>query len=391
MYKKELTMFICILIASIGYSATKSKAPAGRSRGEASAVFRTDRVLPKEILQGPNYWITDTVKVEEYKYIFTVKSKYGEFTANGREMLDLRLRELKSIEAARELAKDPRVVNGILKPLEDTGKGLNLLITQPLETLGRVPKGFGLMVNQYLDNSDRRAGSLERRKLAVELDCDPETTNPILKKLLDDMSLEHGGGSLLTRAAMCFVPGLSLLPTTAEMKETIANSPPSEINSQIDKELETAGVEKSIRSRFCKSAAFTTMQRLQLMDQFRALKGVPGRAALIAAAAHAYSEAEALSIIREGKMLADIRKEKPILTLDFVGLPLAVLNDGTHVFVCSYDYLTNTQELIEGVNAYRMSQPTVKAVLVISGDVSEAARRTLESAHIMIVEEITVN
>ena len=90
-------------------------------------------------------------------------------------------------------------------------------------------------------------------------------------------------------------------------------------------------------------------------------------------------------------MLADIRKEKPILTLVFVGLPLAVLNDGTHVFVCSYDYLTNTPELIEGVNAYRMSQPTVKAVLVISGDVSEAARRTLESAHIMIVEEITVN
>ena len=137
MYIRKLTVVISILTAGFCGCATTPKAPAGRSQGEMAPAFSASRVLPKEILQGPNYWITDTVKVEEYKYIFTVKSKFGEFTANGREMLDLRLRELKSIEAARELAKDPRVVNGILKPLEDTGKGLNLLITQPLETLGR--------------------------------------------------------------------------------------------------------------------------------------------------------------------------------------------------------------------------------------------------------------
>ena len=171
------------------------------------------------------------------------------------------------------------------------------------------------------------------------------------------------------------------------MKETIANSPPSEINSQIGKELEAADVEKSIRSRFCKSAAFTTMQRLQLMDEFRALKGVPGRAALLQAAVHAYSESEALSTIREGKMLTDIHKKKPILNLDFVGLPVAVLNDGTHAFVCSYDYLTNTQELIDGVAAYRMSKPTVETVLIMSGGVSAAASRTMESARIVIAKD----
>ena len=387
MHTRELTLFAVIVMTCVCHSSAKLKAPAGRSDGEVSAVFRADRVLPKEILQGSNYRISGRIEVEEYKYIFTVTSDFGEFTARGRDMLDLRLRELKSIEAAKVLAKDQHAVNGILAPLEDTGKGLNLLLTQPLETLGRAPKGFGLMINQYLDPSDRRAGSLERRKLAVQLDCDPETNNPILKKLLDDMSLEHGGGSLLTKAAMSFVPGLSLLPTTAEMKETIANSPPSEINSQIGKELEAADVEKSIRSRFCKSAAFTTMQRLQLMDEFRALKGVPGRAALLQAAVHAYSESEALSTIREGKMLTDIHKKKPILNLDFVGLPVAVLNDGTHAFVCSYDYLTNTQELIDGVAAYRMSKPTVETVLIMSGGVSAAASRTMESARIVIAKD----
>ncbi|MHC4165926.1 MAG: hypothetical protein ACYSWQ_03105 [Planctomycetota bacterium] len=389
MRKKIVKMCVLIMMTSVCYGAAKPKAPAGRSQGERSAVFRADQVLPKEILQGPSYRITGRVEVEEYKYVFKVKSDFGEFTARGRDMLGLRLRELKSIEAAKVLAKDPHAVDGILAPLKDTGKGLGLLITEPLETLGRVPKGFGLMVNQYLDPSDRRAGSLERRKLAVDLDCDPETTNPVLKKLLDDMSLKHGVGSLLTKAAMTFVPGLGLIPATAEMKEVIANNPPSEINKRIDKELEAAGVEKSLRSRFRKSAMFTTMQRLQLMEQFRALNGISGRAALIEAAAHAYSEAEALSVIREGKMLADLRLTKPILRLEFVGLPLAVFNNGTHVFVCSYDYVTNTQALVDGVSAFRASKPLVRTVLLTSGGVSAAATKTLESARVEIVEEGT--
>jgi hypothetical protein len=124
------------------------------------------------------------------------------------------------------------------------------------------------------------------------------------------------------------------------------------------------------------------------MNQFRALEGVPGRAALIEAAVHAYSESEALSTISEGSILADIRTKRTVLRIDFLGLPLAVLKDGTHVFVCSYDYLTNTRELAAGVSAYRMSKPKVDTVLVMTGDMSEAATRTMESARIVVVREL---
>jgi hypothetical protein len=380
-------MIVVASAAGLCGCATREKAPAGRSQGETAPVFRSYHILAKEPLKGANYRIEDRVPVEEYQYVFTVKSDFGEFAAHGRPMLDLRLRELKSIEAAEELSEDPKVVKGILDPLKDTGKGLGLLVTEPLESLGRVPKGFELMADRYLDPADRRAGSLERRQLAAQLDCDPETRNPVLKKLLDDMALEHGGGSLLTKAAMSFVPGLSVLPTTAEMKETIASTPPSEINEMIDEELEAAGVERSIRSGFCKSAAFTTLQRMLLMVQFRALDGVRNRAALIEGAAAAYNEAEALSSIREARMLVDLRQRRAIQHLELPGLPLAVLNDGTHVVVCPYDYVTDTQELRNGVSAYRQANPDVATVLMTAGDVSPAARRTIKSARISIVEE----
>jgi len=216
-------------VAGLCCNATSLKPACGQSHGDG---FHVEDVLPGAVLQGQNYRIADRVTVEAYEYLFTVDSDFGQFEARGRDVLNLRLRELKSIEAAKELAKDPHLVNGILGPLENTSKGVELLIRQPLETLGSMPKGFGLMVNQFLDPADRRAGSLERRRLAGELDCDPETRNPVLKKLLDDMSLQQGGGGLLTKAAMSFVPGLSLLPTTAEMKEMIASNPPSVINGQ---------------------------------------------------------------------------------------------------------------------------------------------------------------
>ena len=387
MYIRKLTVFISILTAGFSGCTTTPKVPAGRSQGEMALARSASLILPKEILQGSNYRIAEHVPVEEYQYVFTVMSDFGKITARGRDMLGLRLRELKSIEAAQKLSKDPHFVDGILAPLKDTKKGLELIITEPLESLGRAPKGFDLMVNQYIDPADRRAGSPDRRKLATKLDCDPETTNPVLKKLLDEMTLEMFTGNLLTQAAMSFVPGLSVPATTAQMKEIIGKSPPSVINDEIDGELEAAGVEKSIRSRFHYSTAFTTMQRLQLIDQFRALNGVQNRGALIEGAAGAHTEVDALCCIREGMMLVDIRERKPIRQLKFVGLPMAVLDNGTYVLVCPYDYVTNTQEVVDSVGEYRSSNPNVTTVLVTAGRVSPAARKTIESAGIRIVEE----
>ena len=388
MHTRKLMVVFSILTAGFCGCAMTPRAPDGRSRGERATGFSVYQVLPKEILQGSNYRLAERVPVQEYQYVFTIRSDFGEITAKGRHMLGLRLGELKSIEAAQELSKDPLIVDGILAPLKDTEKGLKLIITEPLESLERAPKGLELMVDQYTDPADRRAGSPDRRKLATKLDCDPETTNPVLKKLLDEMTLELFTGSLLTQGAMSFVPGLSVPATTANMKELIVNSPPSAINSQIDRELEAAGVESNIRFRFRYSSAFTTVQRLQLMEQFRALEGVRNRAALIEVAAKAHTEAEALSSIRKGKMMADIQKRQPIQLMKFVGLfPLAVLNNGTHVLICPYDYITSTREVDNYVDTYRASNLSVTTVLVTAGRVSPAVLKKMESARIRIVEE----
>jgi hypothetical protein len=390
MHTRKLMVVFSIMTVGFCGCATTPRAPAGRFRGEREVEFRIYQLLPNEILRGSNYQLAERVPVQEYQYVFTIKSDFGEITAKGRHMLRLRLRELKSIEAARKLSKYPLIVEGVLTPLRDTEKGLDLIINEPFESIDRAQEGLELMVDQYTDPADRRAGSPDRRKMAVELDCDPETRNPVLKKLLDELTLYKLSGSLLTKGAMFFIPvtGLGALSMTAQMKELIVNSPPSAINSKIDRELEVAGVESSIRFQFRYSAAFTTVQRLQLMEQFRALKGVRNRAALIEVAATAHTEAEALSSILKGKMLADIQKRQPIQLLKFVGLfPLAVLGNGTHALICPYDYVTSTLEVDKYVDAYRASNPNVTTVLVTTGRISSAVLKKVEFAHIRIIKE----
>ena len=382
-------MIVFSILTSVFYGcANTPSAPAGRSQGERTPEFSVNQVLGNDIIQGGNYRLAERVSVQEYQYVFMIRSDFGEITAQGRDMLGLRLRELKSIETAQKLSKDPLIVEGILAPLKDTEKGLQLIINDPFESLERTPEGLELMVDQYVDPADQRAGPPDRRKLATKLDCDPETSNPVLKKLLDEMTLELFAGSIVTQAAMSFVPGLSIPAMTAKMKELIVNKPPSAINKDIDGELEAAGVEKSSRTRFRYSPVFTTIQRLQLMDQFRALENIRNCADLIEAAAEAHTEAEALSSIRKGKMLADIHKRHPIRLLKFVGLfPLAVLENGTHVLICPYDYVTITQEVDEYFDTYRVSNPNAAAVLVTAGRVSPAVLTMAKSARIRIVEE----
>jgi len=392
MHVTELRLVTSILMMGFCGCAATPEAPAGRSCGETAPVFSIREVLPTEILQGSNYRLAERAAVQEYHYVFTIQSDFGAITAQGRPMLGLRLSELKSIEAAGKVDRYQRVVDGILAPLKDTGKGLELLVTEPLESIERTPEGLGLMIGQYTDPADRRAGTPARRKLAMELDCDPETRNPVLKKLLDDVSLHTVGGSLLTEGAMFFIPvwGLGAVPMTAQMKELIVNSPPGAINAQIDKELETAGVERSVRTQFRFSIAFTTVQRLQLMEQFRALDGVQNRAALIEVAA-AHNEAEALSAIRKGQMLADTRTRQPIHLLKSMGLlPLAVLDDETHVLICPYDYLRSTREVDNYLDAYRASNPNATTMLITAGRLSPAVLKKMESARITVVEEKTL-
>ncbi len=385
---KNRIMLLCTILPFFLLNcSTAPKAPDAGFQEEKPPTFQASQVLSPDILIGKNYSIADEVPLERYHYAFTVKSEFGDIPAIGKEVLELRLRELHAIQEAQRRTNDAHFVNGVLQPIKQAGKGIELFFSDPYSSLKNLPKGLGMMLNQYLDAADRRAGSPARRKLAAELDCDPETANPVLKKLLDEMAIQANVGGLLTGVAMSFVPGLSVLTMTADTKDLIAKLPPSEINLQIAAELESLGVGENICYNFIKCQAYTTLQRLLFMEQYRKLTGIQNHNILVAKASEAVQESEALGLIHVIKMFVELDQTKSMMGFQTAsGFLVSILGDGSQVIIQPGDYLTYTKDVQGLVGWYRDKYPDHLTVFVFAGQVSNQAKQVFHTAAIKVVE-----
>lgn len=176
---------------------------------EPAPIFRVQEVLDAEILQGPDYTIAQDVPVRDFKYLFTVRTPYGDFRALGKNMLELRLRELLAISRARKMMRDPQMFKGIMETFRQTPEGVWTAISDPGGTLLRVPKGLQRMASNYLNPKNFRAGAEDRRRFAAQIGCDPETSNPVLIAMLDNLAFRKSVGKTSSNLGMHVVlPGL---------------------------------------------------------------------------------------------------------------------------------------------------------------------------------------
>src|SRR5262249_17427112 len=148
-------------------------------------------------------------------------------------------------------ANDPQAIQGIVRTLSDTPRGLAVLLTEPDQSIRRAGVGFRRMADRVTDRDDRQAGGPVRRQIAAELGCDPETRNPILDRLLDDVARRRAAGQFVTKAGLsAAVPGLGLLALNAEQRDAIRARTPSELNTSIERSMIQVGVHPAFARRF---------------------------------------------------------------------------------------------------------------------------------------------
>ncbi|MEX0701196.1 MAG: hypothetical protein WD069_03795 [Planctomycetales bacterium] len=382
--RRALLALLTLLVAASPLAADDGPqaAPPGPVR-----VFRASDLLAPEVLRGPNYEIDEEVPLRGYWYEFRLKTKWGEVPARGLGMLELRIREMHAVERARKLSRDPQFIEGVLGNLSAAPRGALIILKEPVSTLLRAPKGIEHSVSPMINKVDRRAGSETRRRLAAEIECDPETTNPVLEGLLDQMARRKNLGTMVGKTALGFaLPGLGLLPTTAEFKDAVARKLPHEINQEIDQELAELGVAEEVRREFLYGEEYTTTRRLYYLKQLRALEGVEDRAALVTAAAQARSESDGMAVLREMQMLVAAHVDTPFRRVESIGLSLGVREDGTHVLICPVDHLWDAPEVSQAIAAYRQLYPTTPAVLHLAGRIEPAARARLAEARISVAK-----
>jgi len=382
-------MAFTALISGPVWQALQAQTPS-KAAAAAEApplVFRARDILRPEVLTDTDYTIDETVVLNGQRFEFHLKTRWGSLKADGLNMLDLRLAEMRSIAQARKLSEDSQFLDGLLKNVNSTRRGVQSLLSQPATTVLQTPLRVGKLLDSRLQPADRRAGSATRRQLAVQIGCDPETTNPILKHLLDQLALRKGLGSLAGKAGLSLaLPGLGLLPASAEWSESVALRLPHEVNRQLDQQLSAANVHPQTRQSFLSQKHFTTTQRVLLVTLLQRLPTVENREVLIEIAAGCTADADALQVLQLGELMLRLHTKFPIRRFVKTMPPIVECADSQTVLVISADYLSDSGRFNKQLSNYRRLYPQSSAAVLTTGYIDPAGRALLKRHGVEVMQ-----
>ena len=102
---------------------------------EASVVLQASKILPPELLAGPNHRVQERVYNDGYLNRYTVLSKFGGFVAVSTPMLRKRISEINAIVRMEQIKGTKEFVASMKEAGGDTLVGFKNLVTQPVDTV----------------------------------------------------------------------------------------------------------------------------------------------------------------------------------------------------------------------------------------------------------------
>jgi hypothetical protein len=315
---------------------------------EGPTVSTPGDVLPANLVKGPHYTLADKVEAKGYLYEFTVQSDYGNFAAVGVSMLYVRLREVQALAALQEVSKSDVFIKAAGDSVLTVGKSVGKAVTNPVATV----EGLGAGAKRYGENLGRKAKrgaataadavksddkpkaeaeegssttkkavdtgasvakshfgvSAASRRWAQKLGVDPYSSNPVLRKALEDIGTIDAAGGI---AAKTLVPIPSVVSTSAEVGDLVWNKDPEELLKLNEQRLAELGVDKAGSAAFFTCKAFSPSQQTRFLAALHAVKAA-GLADYVDAAREAAGETEAEFFTESAEMLAALHAREPV-------------------------------------------------------------------------------
>ena len=107
-----LQIFSLLLGSALLIGVTPSQA---QRNFESPPTFRASKILPAELLSGPNHRVDERVVNDGFMNLYTVNSRFGTFTANSDAELRIRVGEVNSIARMEDLAESEQFARGVGK------------------------------------------------------------------------------------------------------------------------------------------------------------------------------------------------------------------------------------------------------------------------------------
>ena len=359
-------------------------------------------LAPAELLNGAGYTVDPSAPVVGYMGQFTLRAPAGTFSADGTEMLTIRVGELAAIAQLSQLSQTSVFANALAASAMKTGAAIGQAVMNPGETLAGIPAGVGRFFESAAttisratestgsSNASQAAGDAAadvlginkaKRRIARQAGADPYTTNPVLAKQLDDLArAAFAGGVSLDVALAVSTAGVgTAISATATVSNLVWDKSPEDIRTINENKLAAMGVGADTVRAFVTNRWFTPTLSVPFVEHLAQMPAAKGRAAVVALASTVASEGEARFMLNAVSMARQIGTERdPVVALALVGRILVVHTRGGRVEVpAPVDYVVWT----EPVKAFaeRNDLKGAQRKIPVTGLASARAREGLQA------------
>jgi hypothetical protein len=384
---------------------------------EAPQVFDAAKILPPDLLSGPNFMVGDEVRNDGFLNHYVLKSSYEDYIAVSTFELHKRIHEIKAITEMKKIDTSSTIKASIVDSGEKAVKGVSNLILNPLNSVEGAAKGIGSVFGRVKETvsstpsqtEDTRLQQLigfskSKRNIANQLGVDVYSTNRTLQAELDRLAWADYSGGIGVGTALAAVPGgagafLSMSGGTRLLNEAINLTPPTELRKQNRDKLINMGMNSDTVALFINNAVFSPRMQTWLTAALETLEGASNRELFLKVALQAYDRTTALVITQMGLMFAGYHsKVEPVERMYPVSRVLyAKDKKGTIVLALPVDHILWTDRLERAVAeimekkdgksyelwaARRISQQATdqltRAGWIIHSDVWEMVKKNLE-------------
>lgn len=394
------------LVLPMGFLQAQEASPAAVEVAEAVGydaleTLPADSVLAPELQRGPGYAVGTPIVNDGYFGAFRLSTEYGVFECHGREMLVLRIDELRAIRQLDQINKGEVFLKSVGVAVAKPVGAVAGMVKDPVGTVHKLPSGMaglfkraGDAVAKGADNLQRNldsdvplpaAGAPKAREdifgfnknrniWAAELKVDPYTSNPVLAEKLTQMAAV----AFTTEMVAGFGIGAVAAPLSiaGNVDSFVLNQPPAKVKDRVASELVAMGCAKPSVDAFVAVPWFTPTLQVRFTNALGRLKGTGNLNAAVQLAANCETEVQARFLCASLEALGNRRAtSQPFRKLVAIApLPGVVLEDGSLLVCAPVDvlpWIPTTEAFVKRATGYPKTQ------LALNGAITLNARKGL--------------
>jgi hypothetical protein len=400
---------------------------------EQPPTLSAETIFPNVELTSDHYKVQRNVPTDGFLTRASIKSDFGNFTAVGPGMLQVRLNEinalvkLETLEASEEFKRGAKESTskkvGAFKQLyekpKETAAGIGEGVNRFFKRTARAAKtGVQTIDDVYHDRTPGTSGTAgpgaklpgndtmetpvdkeskykkaahasgetalnilgfddSRRKLAKRLGVDPYTTNPVLDEKLDEVTWSIFAGDLGIDIATSLIPGSIVVTTSTVATNLVWDTPPGDLRLKIEKTLLALGIQQSQIDQLLRHRMYPLSYQSAFTNAMESLGKLDGIAMVMPLALTVTSVGQARYMVNSLRMLASYHESvRPLKSITVDGTVVARNVDNVNIIAGPVDYLSWNSVFADFISKERFKDQNNE--FHIAGKMTDMARQRLQ-------------